>query len=244
VGLIVPTLEEAITAVGGIQITTPEYASIRLYRDGVLYQIPLETYAQRGDLRQTQLLPGDSVFVDTSYDLDRALAYYQQQITLVNLRRADRTAALSELQAEIALRRAALDEARGLFRTRADLGEDTRDYVYLAGEVVDQGRFPLPYGRQATLADALYGSGKGFDTATGNPSQIYVLRAPTEAGPPAFVTAWHLDARNAANLVLATKFQMRPNDIVFIEEQPITRWNRAFQQFFPTLVSQVSAAAN
>ena len=56
------------------------------------------------------------------------------------------------------------------------------------------------------------------------------------------VTAWHLDARNAANLTLATRFEMRPNDIIFIEEQPITRWNRAFQQFFPSLLSSAESA--
>jgi polysaccharide export outer membrane protein len=54
------------------------------------------------------------------------------------------------------------------------------------------------------------------------------------------VTAWHLDARNAANFVLATQFELRPNDIIFIEEQPITRWNRAFQQFFPTVFTAVT----
>lgn len=241
VTLNVPTLDQALTAAGGIQVTTPEYASIRIYRDGTLYQIPLESYQSRGDLRSVQLLPGDSVFVDTSYDLDRALEYYQQQIELTNLRRADRTAALEELQAEVTLRRSALAEARDLFQTRSELGAEERDYVYLTGEVAQQSRYPLPYDQRASLADALYDRG-GFETETGNPSQIYVLRASTEPGAEP-VTAWHLDARNAANLILATQFEMRPDDIVFVEEQPITRWNRAFQQFFPTLLNTATASA-
>ncbi len=29
--------------------------------------------------------------------------------------------------------------------------------------------------------------------------------------------------------------------IIFVEEQPITRWNRAFQQFFPTILSEAGA---
>jgi polysaccharide export outer membrane protein len=57
------------------------------------------------------------------------------------------------------------------------------------------------------------------------------------------VTAYHLDARNAVNLVLATRFEMRPNDIVFVEEQPITKWNRALQQAFPTLLNTAAARA-
>ncbi len=231
------TLDEAITAVGGFAVSSPEFASIRIYRDGTLYQIPLSNYVQDGDLRGLTLAPGDSIFVDTTYDLDRALEFYAQQIEIAGLRRSERSAALAELQAEIDARRAALDEARDLFGTRLELGAEERDFVYLAGEVGDQGRFPLPFGRQASLADALFES-DGFERGTGNPSQIYVLRAPSDLSQP--VTAWHLDARNAANFVLATQFELRPNDIIFIEEQPITRWNRAFQQFFPTVFTAVT----
>jgi polysaccharide export outer membrane protein len=35
---------------------------------------------------------------------------------------------------------------------------------------------------------------------------------------------------------------LRPDDIVFVEEQPITRWNRAFQQFFPSLINTATSA--
>lgn len=58
------------------------------------------------------------------------------------------------------------------------------------------------------------------------------------------VTAWHQDTKNAANLLLATRFLMRSADIVFIAEQPITRWNRAFRQIFPTIISVGNAVKN
>ncbi|TNC71552.1 sugar transporter [Rubellimicrobium roseum] len=242
VGLRVPRLDEVLAEAGGLAVDTPEFASIRIYRDGTLYQIPLDDYTERAELRDVQLLPGDSVFVDTSYDLDRALGYYSQQLNAANLRRAERTAALEELRAEIAIRRDALADERALFAARAELGAEPRDYVYLTGEVARQRRFALPYGQPASLADALFEDG-GFETETGNPSQIYVLRANDgSTGEP--VTAWHLDVRNAANLTLATRFEMRPDDIVFIEEQPITRWNRAFQQFFPTVINTASSAVD
>ena len=241
VTLNIPTLDEALIAAGGIQVATPEYAAIRLYREGTLYQIPLAVYAQRADLRSAILQAGDSVFVDSTYDLDRALAYFQQQIELSGLRRSARTTALAELSSEIALRRAALSEQRELFGARSELGAEARDYVYLAGEVAQQSRFTLPYEQQATLADVLYGSG-GFDVTTGNPAQIYILRASDNPAEFGAVTAWHLNAANAANLTLAADIQMRPDDIVFIEEQPITRWNRALQQFFPTLINAAAGA--
>jgi polysaccharide export outer membrane protein len=43
---------------------------------------------------------------------------------------------------------------------------------------------------------------------------------------------------------LATRFKMQPNDIVFIAEQPITRWNRALKQVFPSVISLGNAVTN
>ena len=212
------TLGEALTAAGGVQVQDPEFGSIRLYRDGTLYQIPL-----------------------TDYDLERAQAFYESQINIISLERSSRSAALSELSTEIGLRRSALDETRDLFASRAQLGAEPRDYVYLAGEVTKQSRFPLPYGQQASLADVLFEQG-GFDAATGSPAQIYVLRADPAA--PGSATAWHLDARNAFAFTIAPMFEMRPNDIVFVEQQPITKWNRTVQQSIPSLVTTAAAAVN
>ncbi|HAR51428.1 MAG TPA: sugar transporter, partial [Roseovarius nubinhibens] len=59
------------------------------------------------------------------------------------------------------------------------------------------------------------------------------------------ITAYNLNYRDATNLVLATKFQMRPNDVVFLSEQPITKWNRVVQQLVPSLLtSSATLAAN
>lgn len=237
------TLNEGLTLAGGISASDPEFSSIRIYRDGTLYQIPLEDFLARDDLQRLPLTNGDSVFVDTTYDLDRALSYYQSQVGVIELRRSDRSQVLAELQTEIGLRRAALDELRQNFRSRDDLGAEVRDYVYLAGEVNDQSRWPLPYDQQSSLADVLYDNG-GFDSATGNPGQIYILRTSTNPAEFGAVTAWHLDAANAVALTLAARIELRPDDIIFIEEQPITRWNRALQQFFPTLINTAAAAVN
>lgn len=239
-GLNRTSLAQALAQAGGITVRDPEYASVRLYRDATLYQIPLETFHDRADLQRLAVLPGDAIFVDTGYDLDRAQEYYRNQIDIISLRRADRTAALNELGTEIGLRRAALEEQRGIFLQRNTLGAVKRDYIYLAGEVSSQTRWPLPFDEQASLADVLYDNG-GYNTVTGNPAQIYVLRAATDPAAFGAVTAWHLDARNAVALTLAPKFQMRPDDIVFIEQQPITTWNRAVQQALPSLFSTMGA---
>ncbi|SDF37547.1 polysaccharide biosynthesis/export family protein [Limimaricola pyoseonensis] len=233
-------LGEALTAAGGITLRDQDYASIRLYRDGTLYQIPVETFFARPELQNVPLRAGDSIYVDTNYDLDRALQFYEQQLEVTQLRSSSRLQALNELTAEIELRRAALAEQRANFEARSDLDAEGRDHVYLAGEVSQQSRFPLPYGRQASLADVIYTNG-GISAATGDPTEIYVLRG---AGEGEAVTAWHLDAGNAAALTLATRFEMRPNDVVFVEAQPITKWNRALQQALPTLINTAAAGVS
>ncbi|MBZ8117568.1 polysaccharide biosynthesis/export family protein [Roseovarius sp. LXJ103] len=236
------TLDRAIAAAGGIDTRDMDFASIRIYRDGTLYQIPLPEYLRRADLQKTPLQGGDSVFVDTEYELERAQAYFQEQISLADLRQRARAQALAELNTEVSLRRAALDEARSNFRDQVELDAVERDYVYLTGEVRRPSRFALPFGHDASLADALF-SNEGFSTEKANPRQIFVLRAAPEAGNPDLINAWHLDGSNAANIVLATRMEMRPNDVIFIAEQPITRWNRVLSQFVPTLITTGASLA-
>ena len=237
-------LGDALTAAGGVVARDEEFTSIRIYRDGRLYQIPYEEYLSRPDLREMLLKNGDAVFVDTTYDLDRAFEFYRQEVDVIRLRSQARKDVLDAMSTEYALRRGILDERRDNFRAREEFGAEPRDYVYLAGEVKSQNRVPLPYEQKATLADVLYGEG-GFPTTTGNPGNIYVLRPSTDPTEFGAVTAWHLNAKNSVNLTLATRFEMRPDNIVFIEEQPITKWNRVVQQFVPSLLTTpASIAAN
>jgi polysaccharide biosynthesis/export protein len=244
VTLIPLSLGQALTKVGGVDVADPQFASIRLYRDGTLYQIPLAQFRDRADLQNIRLIDGDSLFVDTEYELAKAQAYFQEQITIAQYRQQGRIQALNELNSEIGLRRAALAEARSNYQARMALDAVARDYAYLTGEVSNPGRFALPFGRTATLADALYADG-GFSVKTGNPSQIYVLRAAGNGTAIGDITAWQLDASNAVNFLVATRMEMRPNDVVFVAEQPVTRWNRVVQQIVPSLLmSGVNAVSN
>jgi polysaccharide export outer membrane protein len=234
------TLEAALLGAGGVQVQDQSSTSIRIYRDGVLYQIPLETYLERPDVQKTRLAAGDSIFVDERLELTRAEAYFREQIALAQIRQTTRAQALAELEAELTQRRAQLDETRESFNALLAADAVARDYVYLTGEVSNPGRFPMPFARKATLADALFGEG-GLSTETANPSQVYLLRGQGDAGR---TTAYNLDFRNAANLVLATRLELRPNDVIFATEQPVTKWSRVVQQITPNLITSGVAAAN
>lgn len=230
-------LDEALTAVGGVTVADQDFASVRIYRKGELYQIPLNELYSKTSLRRIQLIEGDSVFVDTAYELEQAARYFEEQIRISEFRQSARATAINALNVEVALRRNALKETRSNFKTRLELGDVKRDYVYLAGEIKKQSRYSLPFGQRATLADALYDAGGGIPTETGNVREIYVLRGSSDPGQPEKITAWRLDARNAAKLLLATRFELRPNDVVFVAEQPVTRWARVIRQITPTLIT-------
>lgn len=218
-----PTLSEVINAAGGVQVAEQDFASIRIYRDGSIYQVPMSAFLSDPKIQMLAMKAGDSVFVDTTYDLEKAAAYFAQQIELANFRQTQRANALAQLTSEVGLRRAELTERRANYRDRVALDAVKRDYVYVAGEVGAQSRFTLPFERTASLADALFTEAGGVPGENGTLSHLYVIRA-ANAGPG--VIAWHLDASNAANLVLATKFQLRPDDVVFVLENPIRSIDR------------------
>ncbi|MXU65064.1 polysaccharide biosynthesis/export family protein [Oceanomicrobium pacificus] len=242
IGLSPLLLNEALSAAGGVRVQDIDFASIRLYRDGQLYQIPLMELYSRRSLQRIPLAAGDSLFVDTDYRLDRAETYFREQIQLSDARRDDRLAALSELETEVDLRRAQLNEARDNFLTQIQLDAVDRDYVYLTGEVTRQRRMVMPFNQTVSLADALFQEG-GFLTEFGNPSQVYVLRGSSNPRDNAAVTAWQLNGRDATSFLLATRFELRPNDVLFVAEQPITRWSRVVSQLTPSVFTQPVIAA-
>jgi len=235
-------LDEALAAAGGITVEDQDYASVRLFRDGELYQIPLrELYSNRG-LFRTRLIDGDAIFVDTEYDLRQAQDFFEQSIRRTTAEQQLIETALNRLSTQVSIRRAELEERRSNFEMRRELGAETRDYAYVTGEVRRQSRFALPYEQRASLTDALFDQAGGIEFKEGDVSQIYVLRAATDPREFGAITAWNLDARNAAALAIGASFELRPNDIIFVASQPITRWNRTISQLLPTL-SVISTGA-
>lgn len=235
-------LDAALASAGGITAPDQDYASIRIYRDGTLYQIPLTELYSDDRLSRIQLADGDAVFVDTEYTLNSAQAYFEQQITLAQFSQQARMAALNELSSELNLQRSILSEQRSSFQTRLELGAEQLDYVYLIGEVGTQSRYPLPFEHTAMLADALYSEG-GPRSRNANMKRIYVLRGSEDPREFGAITAWQLNVVNAANFVLATRFELRPNDIIFVAEQPVTRWNRVISQITPSLITYAANIA-
>lgn len=243
VGMTPVYLDEVLASAGGLSANEDDFSVIRIYRDGSLYQIPTaDLYSDQG-LQRIRLVDGDSLFVDTAYDFEQASAYFEEIIARAQYTQSARANAIAQLQTEVSIRRGALEESRQNFRDRVEFGAEGGEYVYIAGEVGQPGRFELPFENTAVLADALFDAG-GWSESTGNPSQIYLMRALESSAYLSAVTAYRLDGSNAANLVLATRLELRPGDVIFVAEQPVTRWNRVIDQITPSIINLGASAVN
>ena len=233
-------LEEALQMAGGIAPADLNHASVRLYRNGTLYQISARDVFKRA--KQVRIQDNDSIFVDAGYNKNEAQAYFEEQITLGTARRAQQAQALNVFRTEFSTRNSQIQASQSNFSQRLELGAVKRQYAYRFGEFRRQGRFTLPFEQTASLADALFDN-DGISTKEADLSQIYVLRRSVDPRELNATTAYHLNGANPIQMLTATVFELRPNDIVFVSEQPVTKWNRVISQLTPQLFNTIISAA-
>lgn len=226
-------LDAALSAAGGANVQNLAFASVRLLRDGAMYQIPLVDLYQNDALLKTRLVDGDAIFIDTEYNIAEASRYFEQQIRLQTTEQAAQEFALRKLELEANFLQTRNKEAREQFAERDRYGAVPRSFAYLTGEVSRQSKFELPFERTASLAETLFSEAGGINLLEGNVAKVYVLRSEITKNAPITFTAWQLDASNAASYAVATKFEMRPDDVVYVATQPVTRWSRVMSQILP-----------
>jgi protein involved in polysaccharide export with SLBB domain len=100
--------------------------------------------------------------------------------------------------------------------------------IYVMGEVAKPGvqaitDVPL------NITDAISMAG-GMDATTSDPRHIYVIRGSIE-NPSVY---W-LNAKSPDALILASNFQLKHHDIVYVSAAPIVMWNRMIGQILPTI---------
>ncbi|MCY1276477.1 putative polysaccharide export protein, PEP-CTERM sytem-associated [compost metagenome] len=112
--------------------------------------------------------------------------------------------------------------------------------VYLMGEV--NGSRALTFKtRRLSLIDAL-GTVGGLRQETSNGKAVYVIRGVENLEKePAKV--FQLDAQSPTAFVLAQRFQLQPQDVVYVGPANITRWNRFISQLLPS-ASIIGTGAN
>jgi polysaccharide export outer membrane protein len=101
--------------------------------------------------------------------------------------------------------------------------------VFMMGEVRTPGSVEI-FNGELSLAAAL-GEVGGFNQNTANPSAIYVVRGTDDGNPQIF----HLDAEFATGMLLAERFEMQAQDVVFVDAAGVSQWNRVVSQLLPSI---------
>lgn len=102
--------------------------------------------------------------------------------------------------------------------------------IFVIGEVGQQ-NVHIMHKKRMSLADALGQSG-GLDNVAADARRIYVIRSEDETLSP---KVYLLDATSPDALLLSTRFQLNPLDVVYVESSLVTRWHRVISQILPTI---------
>lgn len=101
--------------------------------------------------------------------------------------------------------------------------------VFVMGEVKSPGSVEIVNGH-LTLAAAL-GEVGGVAQNSANSGAIYVVRGTDKEKPEIF----HLDARYASGMLLAERFSLHAQDVIFVDAAGISQWNRVISQLLPSI---------
>ncbi|MDY7570136.1 polysaccharide biosynthesis/export family protein [Pseudomonas sp. CCC4.1] len=118
-----------------------------------------------------------------------------------------------------------------------------RKKIYVMGEVLAPQAMKFKT-KNMNLADVI-GSVGGLNQTTSNGNALYVIRgADSLETQPAKV--FQLDAESPVAFAVASHFQLKPQDIVYVGPAQVTRWNRLISQLLPsaTILGTSAAAGN
>lgn len=113
------------------------------------------------------------------------------------------------------------------------INSDKASRFYVMGAINRPTTVPFPVA-SPTLADAL-GAASGFDERRSDPSGVFVFRK----GNPD--TIYTINLKDPQSMLLTQRFPILGEDLVYVTEAPLTRWNRLISQLLP--VSQLTQAA-
>lgn len=100
--------------------------------------------------------------------------------------------------------------------------------VFVMGEVRRPGSVEI-INSHLTLSAAI-GEVGGVNQFTADSGGIYVVRGTDRDNPEIF----HLDASYATGMLLAERFDMRAQDVVFVDTAGVSQWNRVISQLLPS----------
>ncbi|WP_435980153.1 polysaccharide biosynthesis/export family protein [Psychrobacter sp. DM4] len=101
--------------------------------------------------------------------------------------------------------------------------------VYVLGEF---GRVaPVPILEQGLNLAQVIGESAGLNSNTANAAKVYVVRDDTGYQR---TKIYYVDMQTITSFPLANRFEMLPNDIVYVDPTGLTRWNRVLSALLPS----------
>ena len=109
------------------------------------------------------------------------------------------------------------------------VNSQSRNTVYVLGEFGQVK--PVPILEQGLSLAQVLGESQGLNSFTANAAKIYVVR-----DNPGYqlTNIYYVNMQTITNLALANRFEMQPNDIVYVDPTGLTRWNRVINSLLPS----------
>ena len=101
--------------------------------------------------------------------------------------------------------------------------------VYVLGELGQIEPVAIP--EQGLSLSHVIGRSRGLDSATADATKVYIVRDNANNQP---TNIYYVDMQTITNLALANRFEMQPNDIVYVDPTGLARWNRVISAILPS----------
>jgi len=101
--------------------------------------------------------------------------------------------------------------------------------IYLLGEAGTPSPLIIP--EQGMSLANVVGEGRGLNPISANPAMVYVVRDNPKQN---LTQIYHVDLSSLANIALASRFKMQPNDVVYVDASGLARWSRVLNLLLPS----------
>jgi len=99
--------------------------------------------------------------------------------------------------------------------------------ITLLGAVNRPGSYPFP--NYSSQLDDFIGAGSGFRSDSANVSGVFVFRKTSDNTS----NIYRFNLREPAGVIASSNFSIHGNDIIYVTEAPLTRWNRTIRNILP-----------
>ena len=120
-----------------------------------------------------------------------------------------------------------------------EIRKSTERAVTILGAVNRPGSYPFP--NYDSHLDDFIGEGSGFRSDSADVRGVFIFRQVSSST----TNIYRFNLREPSGVIAASRFAVHGNDIIYITEAPLTRWNRTIRNILPfSQVPNIARASN